>query len=305
MIHSARQLKDKIRNLAFDKSADAQVLLHNYMMERFLERVSDSSYRENFILKGGMLVASMVGLETRSTMDIDATVKGKTVSIEAIQRMVEDIISLDLSHGVSFTIGGVSEIMDEAEYPGVRITIVAYMDGIKVPLKVDISTGGCDYASRYRIYSYRLMFEDCAIRLLSYNLETVLAEKLETIVLRTTTNTRMRDFYDIHILLTLYRKDIDPTTMKNALLATSKRRTSLELLNNAEKVLTDLRDSDTMKGLWENYKSKFNYAKNISWTETLTSVRELAVLANLQVERLPATERLDEIKLGTAGEWSF
>lgn len=278
MIRSARQLKDKIRNLSSDKLADAQLLLRNYMMERFLERVASSAYREKFILKGGMLVTSMVGFEARSTMDIDATIKGETIGIEEVQWIIADIISIDLSDGTSFTTNSISEIIDESEYPGVRVAMTAYMDGIRVPLKVDISTG--DVITPHAVeYSYRLMFEDRAIRLLAYNLETVLAEKLETIIARTTTNTRMRDFYDIHILLMLYQKKIDPATMTNALLATSGKRGSLELLNSAEKVLTDLHNSRAMEALWENYRSKFSYAKSISWKVVLKSVRELAIAA--------------------------
>lgn len=289
MIRSARQLKDKIRNLASDRSADAQLLLRNYMMERFLERVAGSAYREKFILKGGMLVTAMVGFEARSTMDIDAVISGETVSIEEVQPMIDEIISLDLSDGVSFTVKGISEIMDESEYPGVRIAMMACMDGIRVPLKVDISTGDA-ITPRAVEYSYRLMFENRTIRLLAYNLETVLAEKLETIITRTTTNTRMRDFYDIHILLTLYREEIDLDTMADALLATSGTRGSLELLNNAEKVLTDLCDSRDLERLWENYRSKFSYAESISWKAALRSVRELAVFSGLQVQRPSVTE---------------
>lgn len=261
-----------------------------------MERVAGSDYNRKFILKGGMLVTSMVGFEARSTMDIDATINGETVSIEDTQRMIEDIISLDLSDGASFTINGVSKIMDDSEYPGVRIAMTAYMDGIKVPLKVDISTG--DVITPCAVeYSYKLMFEDRAIRLLAYNLETVLAEKLETIIARATANTRMRDFYDIRILLKLYRGEIDPAILTNALLATSGRRGSVGMLDNAEKVLSDLHDSKDMETLWENYRTKFSYAKDISWRSTLRSVRELAVSAGLQVQRPSVIERLNELKL--------
>lgn len=228
-------------------------------------------------------------------MDIDATINGETVSIEDVQRMIVDIISLDLSDGASFKMNGISEIMEESEYPGVRIAMTAYMDRIKVPLKVDISTGDV-ITPRAVEYSYKLMFEDRSIRLLAYNLETVLAEKLETIIVRATANTRMRDFYDIHILLKLYRKEIDPAILTNALLATSGRRGSAGMLENAEKVLYDLHDSRDMEALWENYRTRFSYAKDISWRAALRSVRELAVSANLQVKRPSVIEQLNELK---------
>lgn len=296
MIRSARQLKDKIRNLASGKSADAQVLLRCYMMERLLERVAASAYHEKFILKGGMLVTSMVGFGMRSTMDMDATVKGETVTAEEVRRIIGDVVAIDLSDGVSFSINGVSEIMEEAEYPGIRVAMSAFMEGIRVPLKLDISTGDV-ITPRAVEYSYKLMFEDRAIRLLAYNLETVLAEKLETVISRTTANTRMRDFYDIHILLDLYRREIDTATLTDALLATSGKRGSAGLLDGAEKVLSDLLGSREMASLWKNYRSKFDYAKNISWNTVLRSVRELAVSAGLQVERPSVIEQLNELKL--------
>lgn len=195
-----------------------------------------------------MLVTSMVGFEARSTMDIDATVNGEEVNIVEVQRIITDIVFIDLGDGVSFTINSVSEIMNEAEYPGIRFTMTALMDGIRVPLKVDISTGDV-ITPRAVEYSYNLMFEDRTICLLAYNLETVLAEKLETIIARTTANTRMRDFYDIYILLEIYRNEIDPSILTSALFATSNKRGSFELLKNAEIVLINLQDSSDMEAL--------------------------------------------------------
>lgn len=293
MIISARQLKDKVRNLSKEKSADAQILLRCYMMERFLERVSISRYNKNFILKGGMLIASMVGFEARSTMDIDTTVRGETVSANKIKDMIKEIIPVNLSDGVSFITQGISNIMDEAEYPGIRVSMTAFMDGVRVPLKIDISTGDV-ITPRAVEYSYKLMFEDRSILLLAYNLETILAEKLETIIARTTTNTRMRDFYDIHILSSLYWPEINPTILSDALKATSYRRGSLDLLDNSEKVLTSLHDDSGMQALWQNYRSKFNYAADTSWASALRSVRRLAISAGLRVKKPSVIESLHE-----------
>ncbi len=141
MIRTSRQLKDLIRNLSKEKNVDAQFLMRNYMMERLLERISISEYKDCFILKGGMLVAAIVGLDTRSTMDMDATVKGMQVDVENISKVMTDILSLSLNDGVKFHIKKFSEIMDEAEYPGIRISIEALFDGVRTPLKIDISTG--------------------------------------------------------------------------------------------------------------------------------------------------------------------
>ena len=283
MITSARQLKDKIRNLAKEKGADPQVLLRIYMMERLLERVALSEYHEKLILKGGLLVSSLVGTTMRSTMDTDMTVRGATVSQDEVRNMIEAIISFPLSDGVSFLLNDISDIMDEAEYPGIRVSMTALLEGVRVPLKLDFSTGDV-ITPRAIEYPYKLMFEDRTVNLLSYNLETVLAEKLETIIARTTANTRMRDFYDVYILFVLYRRELKSDTLADALKATSRKRGSLSLMANAEKVLTDLHDSKEMSALWENYRSKFRYAADISWGKVLLSVRQAAKFAGLQVE---------------------
>ena len=175
MIKTSRQLKDLINNLARKNAADAQLLMRNYMMERFLERVSLSQFRENFILKGGMLVAAMVGLDTRSTMDIDATVRGAAVDVDHISDMISEIISVPVKDGVFFSLKSVSEIMDEAEYPGVRVSMETMFDGVRTPFKIDISTGDA-ITPREVLYRFHLMFEERAIEILAYSLETVLAE---------------------------------------------------------------------------------------------------------------------------------
>ena len=177
MIKTARQLKDLIRNLSRKKSADAQLLMRNYMMERFLERISLSEYRDKFILKGGMLVAAMVGLDARSTMDLDATVKGANVNVEDIENLISAIVSVPLDDGVKFQLKSISEIMDEAEYPGIRVNMTTTFDGVVTPLKIDISTGDAITPREIR-YSFKLMLEDRSIDIWAYNLETVLAEKL-------------------------------------------------------------------------------------------------------------------------------
>lgn len=187
MIKTSRQLKDKIRNLAKEKSADAQFLMRTYMMERLLERISLSEYKKNFILKGGVLIASLVGLVFRSTLDIDTTIEGVDVNLTSVEHMMQNLIAIPLEDGVLFRIKSLDYIMDEAEYPGIRISMEALFDGTITPLKVDISTG--DVITPCAIqYSYKLMFEDRYIQLLSYNLETILAEKFETIVRRHLTN---------------------------------------------------------------------------------------------------------------------
>lgn len=274
MINTAKQLKDLIRNLSKKKSADAQILMRNYMMERFLERISFSKYQDRFILKGGMLVAAMVGLDARATMDIDATIKGADVNVEAIEEMILKIISVPIEDGVAFRIKQVTEIMDEAEYPGVRVSMETEFDGVRTPLKIDISTGDVITPKEIR-YSLKLMLEDRSINIWAYNLETVLAEKLETVISRNITNTRMRDFYDIHILLKLYGNTLDKTTLSNALQATAKKRQTVRHLSDAQEIFEEVQNDSNMQKLWKAYQKKFSYASDISWETVMEDMMKL------------------------------
>ena len=274
MIKTARQLKDLIRNLSREKSADAQLLMRNYMMERFLERISLSEYRDKFILKGGMLVAAMVGLDARSTMDLDATVKGANVNVEEIENLISAIVSVPIDDGVKFQLKSISEIMDEAEYPGIRVSMTTTFDGVVTPLKIDISTGDAITPREVR-YSFKLMLEDRSIDIWAYNLETVLAEKLETIITRTTTNTRMRDFYDIYILDQLHGNTLNRQTLYDALLATAKKRGTERHLAEAMDVLNEVESSPVMQKLWESYRRKFSYAADLEWSIIMGAVRSL------------------------------
>ena len=280
MIHSSKQLKDLIRNLSKEVGIEAHVLIRKYMMERFLERVSSSKYIGSFILKGGMLVAAFVGVEARATMDIDTTIKGIPVTIVDMERTITEISNIDLEDNVKFRIKKVSEIMDEAEYSGIRFSIDALLDGAVIPLKIDISTGDV-ITPREIAYSYKLMFEDRTISIMTYPIETVLAEKLETVISRSITNTRMRDFYDIHILLK--SQNIDADILALALERTAKKRGNFNLLENAESVLKVVKSDEDMKRLWDIYQKKFKYAGEYTWDEVIHSVRELSIEAKLDV----------------------
>lgn len=272
MIKTSRQLKDKIRNLAKEKSADAQILMRTYMMERLLERISISEYKKNFILKGGLLIASLVGLDFRSTMDVDTTIKGFDVNLTSVEQMIQNLIDVPLEDGVLFQIKNIDSIMEEAEYPCIRVSMQALFDGTITPLKVDMSTGDVITPDAIQ-YSYKLMFEDRYIQLLSYNLETVLAEKLETIMRRHLTNTRMRDFYDVYILKKLYESEISKPLLQDALEATVQIRGSTELLKHAEPSLKEIENSDDMRKLWLSYQSHYEYAQNISWDAVMEAVK--------------------------------
>ena len=276
MITTARQLKDLIRNLSKKKSADAQILMRNYMMERFLERISLSEYKNQFILKGGMLVAAMVGLDARATMDLDATIKGTNVSVEDVEMIISKIISIPLNDGVLFRIKRISEIMEEADYPGVRVSMETKFDGVIIPLKIDISTGDI-ITPREIKYNFNLMLEDRTIEVWAYNLETVLAEKLETVVSRNVTNTRMRDFYDIYILQKLYGEQLSKDVLRDALVATAKKRETLEQIEteDIDEVFDEIQSSSVMENLWKAYQRNYSYSADIPWHIIMKSIRTL------------------------------
>lgn len=279
MIRTSRQLKDLIRNMAREKRAEAHILMRNYMMERLLERVSQSVYKDRLILKGGMLVAAMVGLDQRSTMDMDATIRGAELSVDAVENIVAEILSVPLEDGVAFRVKSITEIMEEAEYPGVRVSLESEFDGVRTPLKIDLSTGDAITPQEVS-YRFRLMFEDREISILAYNLETVLAEKLETIITRDITNTRMRDFYDVFILMSSHATSLNAEDLHRALLATAEHRGTRALLPAAEAILTDIGQDETMRQLWSRYQRSFSYAADISWSMALGAVRRLWIMAN-------------------------
>ena len=276
MITTARQLKDLIRNLSKKKSADAQILMRNYMMERFLERISLSEYKNQFILKGGMLVAAMVGLDARATMDLDATIKGTNVSVEDVEMIISKIISIPLNDGVLFRIKRISEIMEEADYPGVRVSMETKFDGVITPLKIDISTGDI-ITPREIKYNFNLMLENRTIEVWAYNLETVLAEKLETVISRNVTNTRMRDFYDIYILQKLYGEQLSKDVLRDALVATAKKRETLEQIEteDIDEVFDEIQSSSVMENLWKAYQRNYSYSADIPWHTIMKSIRTL------------------------------
>ena len=278
MIHTSRQLKALVRNMSKGDSAKAQIIIRNYVMERFLERLSLSQYRNNLILKGGTLVSAMVGLDNRSTMDVDTTVKNLSLSVESACDIVREITSIPIEDGMSFEIKSAAAIMDEADYSGVRIMLDTMLETMRTPLKIDFSTGDI-ITPREVAYSFRLLFEDRSISILAYNLETVLAEKLETLFARGTANTRMRDFYDIYALETTQAHNIDPTVLCEAFTNTSKKRGSSSIANEASLILGEIQTSPEMIALWKNYQNRFDYAADISWDDVMKSVRTLCRFA--------------------------
>lgn len=271
---NAMQLKSIIKNIAKEKKITAQLVLQNYMLERFLDRVAVSKYRDNFIIKGGFLIAAMVGLDSRATMDMDATIKGYPVTAETIQNMVKEIISLTKDDDISFVFEGINEIRETDEYIGYRVTLTAKYMPMAVPLKLDITTGD-KITPREILFPYKCMIDDRYINVMAYNLATIMAEKLETVISRGDQNTRPRDYYDIYILQKLQGDNIDMNVLAKALKATSTKRGSSELLRRYNQIVEVIINSDVMRKQWENYRKAFDYAQNIEFEDTCKTVIQI------------------------------
>lgn len=268
------QIKGRIKSVAKQNNADARTLMRIYMMERFLERLAQSEYRDNFIIKGGILVTAMIGVAHRSTMDIDTSMKNLNLSAEDALRVVNQVKDIDLGDGVSFDVKDVSNIMDEMEYPGIRVTMNANVGRLITPLKIDISTGDV-ITPRAIEFNYDLLLEDRSISLWSYNLETILAEKLQTVLARGILNTRMRDFYDIRMLLDTYEDKVNKAVLKDAFAATCKKRGTNHLQEQAEEIIKIIEADEQLQVLWRAYQKKYSYAAEIDYASVIRDVRKL------------------------------
>lgn len=275
---NAMQLKAIIKKMAQEKKISAQLVLQNYMLERLLERVSVSKYRDNFILKGGFLIAAMVGLDTRATMDMDATIKGYPVDESTVRAMFEDICAIPLQDDVSFSFRSIGEIREGDEYTGYRVSLSADFPPMAVPLKLDITTG--DKITPTEIeYNFKLLMEDRSISILAYNLETILSEKLETVISRGDLNTRPRDYYDIYVLLKLQSQNICIEQLREALTATCTKRGSTEVIKNYAAIINRVSLSAVMQDQWKKYQTDFTYAADVSFQDacraTLSIMQDL------------------------------
>ena len=268
------QLKAKIKNISKEKNISAQLVLQNYMMERFIERIALSDFQDQMIIKGGLLISSIVGLDSRATMDIDMTLKGKPVNEAFILDYINEISRININDEVKFDVVSITEIREMDVYFGFRVSLIAGIGTMKIPLKIDITTGDKIIPSEIS-YEYPLMFENRSIKIKAYNLETILSEKIETIISRGNQNTRMRDFYDVYILLKLKSKNIDYNILRLAIEETSQKRDSLNLLLNYKEIISNIENNNEMLVRWENYRNSFNYARTIDFNEIYKLLKKI------------------------------
>ncbi|MBO5183121.1 MAG: nucleotidyl transferase AbiEii/AbiGii toxin family protein [Bacilli bacterium] len=260
---SSIHIKEKAKIIEKEHNLNHYEILQRYMFERILERISVSKYRDNFILKGGLLLSAMFGIDNRTTKDMDTTITGIDVSKEKMANVLNQILSINLNDGVKFDVVDITDIREEDEYGGNKYHIVGRRDNLKVNLEIDISTGD-KVTPRELKYNYPLLFEDKTILINSYNIETILSEKMETILKRGKFNSRMKDFYDVYFFINNLKNEIDIDILKEAIENTFTKRNSFEYLNDYEEIILSIKGSDRIKKLWQTYSSKYKYANNIS-----------------------------------------
>lgn len=272
MSGKAMSLKAKIRNLARKKDMSAQVVLQNYMFERFLERLSKSKYQDKFILKGGMLIAALVGIDNRSTMDMDATIRNYPINVESLTQAIKEICSIAIDDDVSFSFSGIDAIRDDDAYGGYRVSIIAEYDTITTPMQIDITTGDA-ITPKEVLYVFKMIFEEGSFGIWAYNIETVLAEKVETILRRGELNTRPRDFYDVYILAKT--QTFEHSVFVEALKSTATHRETTHIFTNISNRLEEISGSDALRSRWTKYTKDYRYADGITYEDVMEAIRGL------------------------------
>ena len=268
---NSMQLKDKLRNISKEKNTDFNTLLRLYMYDRFIERLGASQYKDNFILKGGFYLSTLFGVENRNTMDIDTAFRNANFNTDTIAKMIKEIISIEINDNAKLNFLGISPIRDEDEYGGFRVDIEANFENIREKFHIDIATGDPITPKEIR-YKYKPILRDNYINLWAYNLETILAEKLETILSRVELNGRMRDFYDIYLI---YTKEWDNINVDNFRKAIDKTFSKREYKGDLLKSINTIKNSDVLKLRWKNYQRKYKYAEDITFEDIINTLKEI------------------------------
>lgn len=272
MIKNVQSLKDRANNFAKENNLTVQQVLQNYMFERFLERLSVSKYKEKLIIKGGLLLSSIIGINLRNTMDIDADIVGINFTQEEIEKLIINIININLNDNTQMKLEKIEEIKEESEYGGYRIKLVGNLENLKIPFHIDISTGDI-ITPRAIEYKYKKLLEDDYIEIYTYNQETVIAEKLQTILSRKIANSRMKDYYDLYFFVNSKWQEIDKEILKQAIKATFEQRNSMEDLENIDKIINTIEKDKTLIHSWKDYQAKHLYAKSIKYDDVIKATR--------------------------------
>ena len=267
-------LKAKAKNIAQKYNLDSRYIIQNVMFESLIRRISISKYKENIIIKGGFLLSSIFGFNQRSTMDMDATLKGMNLNKENVLNIIKDIIAIDINDGVRYEIFSIKDIRLEKKYPGFKIHLLAYLDDLRTHLMIDITTG--DVITLKEIdYEYNTIFDNETINIMSYNIETIIAEKFEAIISRNVINSRMKDYYDLYMFTTLKWDNVNKNLLKIAINNTCNNRKTTNYLNDSSNYINLISKNGDLKKLWKEYQNKNVYAKNINFEDTILAINKI------------------------------
>lgn len=272
--NNSMQLKALVRNRAKAEGVSPQLVVQNYLLERLLERISLSPWRDRVVVKGGMLISSLIGVDKRSTKDLDTTIQGFTLTHENAEKAFREIAAIEADDDFEFEFVNTEDIREGDDYPGIRVHLVANYEKMSSPVTIDVTTG--DKITPGAIeYSYPLLFEDRSILLMAYPLATVLAEKLETVISRSVANTRPRDYYDIFTLWQTRKDTVNPDTLREALVATADKRGTHTAMDNYREVMTRVADDFGMLSHWSAYARTYPYVGDLTLQDACEAVVEI------------------------------
>lgn len=275
MIKNRDSLKAKASNLSKKTNIPNKYLIQNFMFEALLKRISKSKYKDKFIIKGGLLLSSIFGVNLRSTMDLDTTIKGLSLDRETITKVINEIISIDVEDNVKLEIENIKDIREEELYSGFEVNLKAEFDGLKTNLMIDITTG--DVITYKEVeFKYSTLFDNEIINIMTYNYETIIAEKFESIISRNIDNTRMKDYYDLYMFVNLKWNDINKDTLRKAIINTSKNRETISYIENANDYINLIEDDSRLKLLWNSYQNNYEYAKGIEFVDTINAIKVIS-----------------------------
>lgn len=275
MIKNRDSLKAKVSNLSNKTNIPNKYLIQNFMFEALLKRISKSKYKDKFIIKGGLLLSSIFGVNLRSTMDLDTTIKGLLLDRETITKVINDIISIEIGDNIKLEIENIKDIREEELYSGFNVNLKAEFDGLKTNLMIDITTG--DVITYKEVeFKYNTLFDNEIINIMTYNYETILAEKFESIISRNIDNTRMKDYYDLYMFVNLKWNDINKDTLRKAIINTAKNRKALNYIDDSSKYIELISEDSRLKSLWNSYKSNYDYAKDIEFIDTINAIKVIS-----------------------------
>ena len=275
MIKNRDSLKAKASNLSKKTNIPNKYLIQNFMFEALLKRISKSKYKNKFVIKGGLILSSIFGVNLRSTMDLDTTIKGLPLDRDTITKVINEIISIDVEDNVRLEIENIKDIREEELYSGFEVNLKAEFDGLKTNLMIDITTG--DIITYKEVeFKYSTLFDNETINIMTYNYETIIAEKFESIISRNIDNTRMKDYYDLYMFVNLKWNDINKETLRKAIINTSKARETLDYIENANKYIELISDDSRLNLLWNSYQNNYEYAKDIEFEDTINAIKVIS-----------------------------